>query len=240
MSLKDRILKAVNPGGTRRETPATDPAKNPTSSQFEVDGWVISQFVVEKIVPVAGTHPFPLQELMLMTAAVCRLRPPMIFEWGTHIGKSARIFYEIALHFGIPVEIHSIDLPDEVTHVEHPGDKRGALVLGIDRVKLHQGDGLTNSLKIWKEGGAPAHPLFFVDGDHSYESVRREIDGILGAIPGASLLLHDTFFQSPDSGYNVGPHQAVAETLAKMPGKFQVLHSGLSLPGMTLLAQLPR
>jgi cephalosporin hydroxylase len=240
MSLKSRIKKLIRPTPVRAEVQPVDSVKNQSSSQFEVDGWVISQFVVEKIVPIAGVHPFPLQELMLMVASVCRLRPPMIFEWGTHIGKSARIFHETAAHFGIPLQIHSVDLHDEVAHVEHPGDRRGALVLGIDGVTLHQGDGLTNSLKIWEEGGMPAHPLFFVDGDHSYESVRREIDGILEVIPGSSLLLHDTFFQSQDSGYNIGPHQAIEETLEKIPNTFQVLHSGLSLPGMTLLAQLPR
>ncbi len=240
MSLKSRIKQFIRPAAAEACGTPSDPAKNTRSSQFEIDGWVISQFVVEKIVPVAGVHPFPLQELMLMASAVCRLRPPMVFEWGTHIGKSARIFHETLAHFGIPGHVHSVDLPDDVSHVEHPGEKRGALVQGIAGVTLHQGDGLTTSLQIWEKSGAPANPLFFVDGDHSYESVRREIDGILGGIPGASLLLHDTFFQSPDSGYNVGPHRAVAETLAVMPGKFEVLHSGLSLPGMTLLAQLPR
>lgn len=235
MSLKSAIKKLIRQSSTGTTRTNSNPAKNPTLSHFEVDGWAISQFVVEKVIPVSGVHPFPIQELMLMASAVCRLRPPMIFEWGTHIGKSARIFYESATHFGIPVEIHSIDLPDEITHVEHPGDKRGALVQGIERVKLHQGDGLTKSLEIWENNGEPSNPLFFVDGDHSYESVRREIDGILDAIPGASLLLHDTFFQSSESGYNIGPHKAISETLAKYPERFESIYSGISLPGMTLI-----
>jgi hypothetical protein len=214
---------------------AVDPAKNLSCSRFEVDGWAVSNFVLQKIVPVAGVHPFPLQELMLMVSATCRLKPPVIFEWGTNIGKSARIFYETVSHYKISSQIHSIDLPDEVSHIEHPMEKRGALVQGISAVMLHQGDGLSTSLRIWKDAASPVNPLFFIDGDHGYESVRREIDGILHSIPQASILLHDTFYQSPESHYNIGPHQAVNETIRKFPERFEVIHSGLSLPGMTLL-----
>jgi cephalosporin hydroxylase len=201
-----------------------------------VDGWALSEFVLKKVVPVAGVHPFPLQELMLMCASVCRLQPSLIFEWGTNIGKSARIFFETTEHYGIPCPIHSIDLPDDVSHVEHPHEHRGVMVRGLKRVELHQGDGLETSLSVWKKSGSPSNPLFFIDGDHSYDSVLREIKGIITVIPGASILLHDTFFQSDDSGYNVGPHRAVSETIAKHPHHFQVVHTGVSLPGMTLLA----
>src|SRR4051812_11884192 len=87
-----------------------DIVRNAGCSEFEVDTWQISQFVLEKLVPIVGAHPFPLSELMLLSAAVCRMRPVLIFEWGTHIGKSARAFHEIAAHFGIPCVIHSVDL----------------------------------------------------------------------------------------------------------------------------------
>jgi cephalosporin hydroxylase len=214
---------------------AANPTRNPSCGEFEVDGWVTSAFVARILVPVAGVHPFPLQELMLMTATVCRFQPSLIFEWGTNIGKSARIFHEIAQYFHIRTTIHSCDLPDDVDHVEHPHDQRGAMVRGLAGVELHQGDGLTTSLRLWERAGRPPGPLFFLDGDHSHASVRREIDGILAAIPYPVLLLHDTFLQSPDSGYNIGPRQAVEESLAAFPGRFQSVHSGLSLPGMTLL-----
>ncbi len=211
------------------------PAKNIDCDRFEVDGWLISEFVLAKLVPVVGVHPFPLQELMLMASSVCRLRPHLIFEWGTHIGKSARIFHEVATDFGIPCHIHSVDLPDDIGHVEHPGEERGSLVKGLSGVSLYQGDGLTTALEIWKNVGSPHKALFFVDGDHSYQSVYREICGILEAVPSASILLHDTFFQSPASGYNVGPHDAVMHVIKEFPRRFEVIHSGLSLPGMTLL-----
>lgn len=235
--VKSFVKKLVSPAFFARDAGAVvDPVKNRNCARFEVDGWALSEFVLSKIVPVAGVHPFPLQELMLMVSAVSRLRPPLIFEWGTNIGKSARIFYETCRHFRIPCQIHSVDLPDDEEHVEHPREKRGYLVRGLPIVLLHQGDGLEVSLRLWQESGMPPNPLFFVDGDHSYESVIRELSGILDAIPQAAILLHDTFYQSCESGYNVGPHTAVQESIAKNPGRFQVIHSGLSLPGMSLIS----
>src|SRR5262245_43492210 len=126
----------------RPALPAENPTRNAECSEFEVDNWVVSRFVLERLIPIVGTEPFPLNELVLMAAAVCRLAPSVIFEWGTHIGKSARIFYETTEHFAIECPIHSIDLPDEIPHVEHPHGLRGQLVRGVPRVMLHQGDGL--------------------------------------------------------------------------------------------------
>lgn len=212
-----------------------DPTMNPTAGEFEVDTWAISAFVVHSLVPVVGTHPFPLHELMLMTAAVCRLHPAQIFEWGTHIGKSARVFYEVVNHFGLDAEIHSTDLPDDVVHVEHPHGDRGKLVQGLTGVQLHQGDGVETSLRLWQSGGRKPRPLFFVDGDHSRDSVLRELAAIAAAVPDAAMLVHDTFYQSPDSDYNIGPHAAIRDLVATTPGRFHEYHSGLGLPGMTLL-----
>jgi len=212
-----------------------NPARSVASSEFEVDTWAVSQFVAGKLVAVVGYHPFPLHELMLMVAAVCRFEPAAIFEWGTHIGKSARIFYEITSHYGIQADIHSTDLPDEAEHSEHPHADRGRLVRGLSRVHLHQGDGLDTSLRLWRAGGRKPRPLFFVDGDHAHESVLRELTGIANEVPDAVVLLHDAFYQSPDSGYNVGPYQAIEAVMASFPGRYRKVHSGLGLPGMTLL-----
>ncbi len=66
-----------------------------------MDNWYLSKFVVDKIVPAVGVHPFPLNELMLMSGAVVRFKPKLIFEWGTHIGKSALIFYKISQDLGL-------------------------------------------------------------------------------------------------------------------------------------------
>ena len=118
------------------------PLINAHCREFEVNKWALSEFIVRRLLPVVGIHPFPLDELLLMSAAVCRMRPRHIFEWGTHVGKSARIFYETSRWLGLDTTIHSIDLPDHVPHAEHPGVQRGMMVRGLASVRLYQGDGL--------------------------------------------------------------------------------------------------
>ncbi len=143
MKLK-RFLKPTR----GQSSPVSVPVKNEKCTEFEVDNWVLSEFIVQDLIKIVGFAPFPLNELLLMAGAVCRLRPEYIFEWGTHVGKSARIFSETCLHFGIQTQIHSTDLPDDVYHSEHPGNLRGKLVRNSANVFLHQGDGLSTSLEI--------------------------------------------------------------------------------------------
>jgi cephalosporin hydroxylase len=228
-------LRAFGRGDLGPLPSAANAAKNVASSELEVDKWSISDFVTRTLVPAVGSHPFPLDELMLLVAAVCRFEPREIYEWGTHIGKSARVFFESSNHYGISTEIHSIDLPDDISHPEHPRSERGRLVLGLPRVHLHQGDGLDVSLQLWRSGGRRQGPLFFLDGDHAYGSVLRELNGVMDEIPDAPMLVHDSFFQSPEAEYNIGPHQAIEAALAARPGRYRRIQAGLGLPGLTLL-----
>ena len=211
------------------------PVRNTSCSEFEVDNWIISEFVLKELVPIVGIHPYPLNELMFMAAIVCRIKPTHIFEWGTHVGKSARIFYEITKQFHIRSVIHSIDLPDNVQHGEHPKHNRGLLVKNIREVSLHQGDGLNVSLALYKKMRTKSHPLFFLDGDHEYASVKRELAGIMKAAPYASILIHDTLYQSRQSGYNTGPYRAVREAFRSKRSRHLMLSTNLGLPGMTVL-----
>lgn len=213
----------------------TDPVINEGCYYFEVNNWLLSQFVVERLVPLVGFHPFPLNEQMLMAAAVCRVRPTHILEWGTNIGASARIFHEICRTFSVKAEINSIDLPDHERHVEHPRQKRGQLVRGIPKVRLHQGDGLTVALDILACTTEPARALFFLDGDHGYDSVRHELVTIISKVPDASILVHDTFCQSEESGYNTGPYRAVQDVLIETASDFKIYSQDIGLPGMTFL-----
>ena len=162
-------------------------------TEFEVNNWIISDFVVHHLLPIVGFHPFPLSELQLMVASVCRLRPTHIFEWGTHLGKSARIFYEKVKAFKISAEIHSIDLPDNIDHTEHPKSDRGRMVKEIKEVQLYTGDGLEKSFDLYQKLKGNINVLFYLDGDHKYESVYRELTFITEKIPKANILLHDTF-----------------------------------------------
>ncbi|MGH7156944.1 MAG: class I SAM-dependent methyltransferase [Candidatus Saccharimonadales bacterium] len=210
---------------------------NPKSTEFEINNWELSELLINKVVPHSGWHPFPLNELMLMGGAVARFRPEIIFEWGTHIGKSARIFYEVSEGLGLKPTIHSIDLPNEAEHVEHPHEQRGILAKGIRRVRLHEGDGIDTALSIlkkWDKSGRKSNKaLFFIDGDHNYESVKRELSAITENASEAPILLHDSFYQSPDSKYNVGVHKAIKECLKK--SRYRRIDTATGLPGMTLL-----
>lgn len=211
----------------------SDPVLNEGSREFEVNNWIISEFIVKNIVPIVGIHPFPLNELMLMTSAVCRFKPKLILEWGTNIGKSARIFYEISKSFNLGCQVHSIDLPDSVFHNEHPHKTRGVFVKGINEVILHQADGLKKSFELIENIKPAGNILFFVDGDHSYETVKGELTSIQNKYPDAIILLHDTFSQSGESGYNTGPIKAIDEYVNK--NLYNVISTQLGLPGMSLI-----
>jgi cephalosporin hydroxylase len=218
---------------------SADFVPNEDLARFEVNNWELSNIVLNSIVPAVGVHPFPLNELMLLSGAVVRFKPRYILEWGTHIGKSARAFYETAAAVGLVLVIHSIDLPNDTDHVEHPGSSRGKLVRGLTNVILHQGDGLDTSLQILGtlEGDEQlgSTSLFFVDGDHSFNSVKRELSNIMMSAPKAKILLHDTFYQEEGSHYNVGPYRAIGECLRESPDKYHRIDSATGLPGMTLL-----
>lgn len=222
---------------SRLRPSAANPSPNPNSDEFEVDNWLISDFILSRLVPIVGVHPYPLNELVLMVGAICRFRPRYVFEWGTNVGVSARIFFETAKRFNIQLDIHSIDLPNEIEHVEHPGRSRGKLVKGKKGVFLHLGDGLSTSLELYRSLPADSSVLFFVDGDHSYASVKRELDAITKCVVAPKVLLHDTFLQSAESGYNVGPNQAVRDVLASLEDerRLRVLETRTGLPGMTLI-----
>jgi cephalosporin hydroxylase len=210
-----------------------DPSKN-IGTEFEVDKSIISNFVIEKL-PL--TRTYPLDELMLMTAVVCRFKPQLILEWGTNIGISAKIFYEIVEGFGLDSEIHSIDLPDDVVHSEHDPNVVGSFIKGIDKIHLHKGDGLTCSLEIIKNNNINRNILFFVDRNHHYDAVKHEITTILSNVKTAVILAHDTFYQSENSGYYVGPFNAVKDTL-KNYNDYKLVTMNIGGPGMSLIYNL--
>ncbi|MBU0529969.1 hypothetical protein KKF86_09500, partial [bacterium] len=178
---------------------SSNPVVNANSTELEVNINQLSSFIIKDLLPIVGVSPFPISELLLMSSAVAKLKPDYIFEWGTHIGMSARIFHEICRKYEINTIIHSIDLPDDIEHIEHPHENRGIKVKGIKNVILYQGDGLDTSIEIAKKLKNNSKLLFFLDGDHSYDSVTRELNGIHKAFPTANIIIHDTFYQSSDS-----------------------------------------
>ena len=215
------------------DLPTHDNALNvSTRSLPEANKWSLSEFIIRKLVPIVGTHPYPLDELLLMTSSLSYFKPDIILEWGTHHGKSARIFYEVEQYLKLGTKIHSIDLPPDEEHIEniHNAMQRGEFVRGLP-VALYIGDGLTIARKVLVEI-KPNLPLFFLDGDHSFESVWKELNGIKEIASHAVILAHDVFLQGTESGYNYGPYEALSKFTSHyhLPFQFTIL----SLPGMGL------
>ena len=99
---------------------------------------------------------------------------------------------------------------------------------------LHEGDGLDIAVGMLSRVKDLESLLFYVDGDHRFESVQRELEGICEACPASSIVIHDTFMQTAESNYNVGPRLAVNRFLEKHE-TYQVVETTTGLPGMTLL-----
>jgi cephalosporin hydroxylase len=201
----------------------------------EVNKWIVSDFIVSKIVPIVGVRPYPLSELEILVSTLLIYRPTHVCDWGTHVGKATRIFYETVTSFNLKTKIISIDLPESVEHVEHPHENRGRLVLGLPGIKLLLGDGVTTAVNYLKKYNQKnVRPMFLLDGDHAYKSVKRELRIIDQNYKNAAIIIHDTFYQTEESHYNIGPYLAVTEFVAKNKN-YKVIQSSFGLPGMTVL-----
>lgn len=204
----------------------------------EANAAQLDRFVLEKILPKTGLL-YPLAEISLMALVVDRVRPTHIFEWGTNIGGSARIFHTITEVLQMDTEIHTWDLPEDVPHGQHPGKDHGKLARGLSRVHFHREDGLAGSLaKLSAELSKKPDlkPLFFVDGDHSYSSVIREISGLISVQDEFHLLAHDTFVQKPDGkGQSRESWLGCPTALDVFAKDYRWLNVGFGNPGMAYL-----
>lgn len=211
--------------------------KSPTvsdlSDNFEVDNFIVQDFV-DKLASEIPLHPYPKVELSLMTGVVNWVRPSHILEWGTHFGVSAFIFHKIIHSFNLKTKLITIDIPPSVKHEEQPGNNRGKYIKGINGIEQLLGDGVTTALEFLKNKRNVNNPLFFLDGDHQYKSVRRELMLINKRYPQAYILLHDTFSQLDSSGYNSGPFRAISEFL-EQHNEYKHVSTAYGLPGMSFL-----
>lgn len=136
---------------------------------------------------------YGLDEKKFMIETVLKLRPEQIWEWGTNVGASARIFFFICYLGHLECDITTIELPNPKDHVDHPGLRYASEIADLPVTKI-LGDGITEAL-------ARADPtkrlLFFLDGDHTKESVENEITLLCEKFPEAWLLLHDTRVGGP-------------------------------------------
>lgn len=158
------------------------------------------------IIQDLGIPGYGADELDFIHGAVGDLMPDIVFDWGTNRGSSARILYEsLRFHGLVDTHVHTIDLPRCLAAIDrdHARDETGEFVQDIGFVHCYEGDGVTIALTIWCELGKPTKPLFFIDGDHSYENVVRELRWLRRACPRATLLMHDTRFWPGDAANKV-------------------------------------
>jgi hypothetical protein len=236
--------------------------------RFQTSGSHLVNRIVRHVtmLNVPGCFPYPIPEIAIMAAAMVHARPDLVFEWGTNVGCSARVFFEAAKDLGLDTVIYSVDLPLEMSclHVQnplpgcavwHPGSSVGAVVRGevfAGRVFLHEGDGLDVSKKIWNEKGWPAaRILWFLDGDHRHENVLRELNEILDhescrrgrgggwewSWPGDGCYIL-LHDTHGLNGLSPGPHSALSQVFKSVSDRFGKVESHIGPPGMTLLFPL--
>lgn len=182
---------------------------------------------VQALLDLLAIPGYPPEEIALMVDTVIQHRPVYIFEWGTNRGSSARIFYETARLIALPCEIHTTELPDDVSYLEHPGDEAGLFVRDLP-VEQHRGEGLRVTLELMELTDEHHCTIVFIDGDHSPDLVYGELRAITDTRPGAVVLLHDTGHDES------GPREAVEQFLSERAGKYAVTQVHTPI-GMTRL-----
>ena len=221
---------------------------------FHASMSILVEKIVTHILKMGLALPYPAAEVSLMAAAIVHARPDFVFEWGTNSGCSARIFFEAAQLLQLKTVIHSTDLPAEMMLEDMTEQVRGQNVRGRrfeETVRMHVGDGLNESMAAWKEEGwVAARVLWYLDGDHSEQAVRRELDAIASHAScvrepgdmlgegawswpgdGCYILMHDTHAAISKSGAHSAAESWWQGINADRFGKTEV---SLGSPGMTL------
>lgn len=159
---------------------------------------------------------YGVPEVELVYDTLSRLRPDIVCEWGTHMGHSARLFYEIAAQLMLGCRVHSIDITKDAA-----GGHRGAMVKNVP-VNLHVGDGVTVAMGLCERF---SRPLFFLDDNHEYRHVLRQLETIHQRKPGV-MLMHDVFRMETVAGEAAWilhePGDAAAVFLAEHPHRYAV------------------
>lgn len=141
-----------------------------------------------------GVPAYGDDEVLFLANVLVRHRPQAVFDWGTNVGASARIFYEAAQLLGYPCVVHTIELPDDEAHRDrdHPGERYGQWLVDVP-VCCWRGDALDVALQLLRYADPSLiRLLFFLDGAHDRDSVTREMKGIAYYEPEAVMVVHDT------------------------------------------------
>lgn len=147
-------------------------------------------------------------EVSFLAETVFALEPDFICEWGTNRGSSARIFYESCQLLRVTPWIYTVELPNKLAPVtaDHPGIQTGMFIRKLQGITAYRGDGITTAMKLYRRA-SPSRPLFFVDGDHSFQTVYKELRTLLSEAKNAVVVVHDT--NHPEGRGPTGPAEAI-------------------------------
>jgi cephalosporin hydroxylase len=153
-------------------------------------------------------------DLWMMLELVCRVRPSVLIETGTHCGGSALYFAEMAAMLGQPCSVVTVDINPKLAYKPEDHDIFPVIGYSTDPKVA----GAVSSILRERLGKRPGPVMVTLDSDHSRENVARELQ-IYGphVTPGSYLIVEDTNVNghpaSPDHG--PGPWEAVHEFLSK-------------------------
>jgi predicted O-methyltransferase YrrM len=116
-----------------------------------------------------------------------------------------------------PARLHLFD--SDASQLANP-DIRAELAAEEPRVKMHVGDSAANLARL-PEG---YFDIVYIDGDHDYVAVQRDIAAILPRLaPGGAMVFHSYTTWSAVSMYHSGVARAVHEFCLANPWKFRFL-----------------
>jgi len=153
-------------------------------------------------------------DLWMMLELICKVRPSVLIETGTHCGGSALYFAEMAALLGQPCSVITVDINPKLAY--KPEDHGIFPVVGYStegRVTATVSSILKDRLR-----QRPGPVIVTLDSDHTQENVARELEIYSPYVtPGSYLVVEDTNVNghpaSPDHG--PGPWEAVHEFLAR-------------------------
>lgn len=175
---------------------------------------------VNEIASVRGS--ISLEEAELLYRCAGGVREGCIVEVGSWRGKSTIAMARAVLRAGSGVRVYAVDPHESFQGVyggQFGAQDRGAFFANMVRSGCFRAVRLLNvSSEVITPGWQLGVGMMFIDGDHTYEGVRRDVESWRPhLLPGAIVAFDDA--NDPD----IGPYQVIGEL--RQTGHFQAVES---------------